>query len=87
MVEFLLFNRENQSVGYRPRRPQPGVFDYGVTEIQYILFEFGKWYRVAYRKEMRVADDAGDRPEEFVFLEHPDMTGVAIGFRRDHFIQ
>lgn len=85
-AEFTLFSRDAQNVAYRPQQRQPDVFDYGVTEMVYLLFEPGKWYRVAYRRDMEMeSPELGRHTAEFIFLEHPDHPGLAIGFRRDTF--
>lgn len=85
-IELALFSRDPQNVAYRPQQPQPGVFDYGVTQMVYLLFETGKWYRVAYRRDMEMeSPELGRHTAEFIFLEHPDHPGLAIGFLRDTF--
>lgn len=74
-IEYTLFNRETQNVEY-PH--QPDAYDLNTIQTVNLLFEFGKWYRVAYRR-------GSDDTSEFIFLEHPEYLGLAIGFRRDSF--
>lgn len=77
-LELTYFSRDTQIVSYiGPRAPN------GVD----LTFVAGRWYRVAYRKEMAVQiDTPRPEPREFLFLEHPTLPGVAIGFRRDTFL-
>lgn len=76
VVELTLFSRQTETIHYDgPRTDGPIV----------IPFESGKWYRVAYRRDMNVNTGYQIQKVPYLFLEHPMLPGVSIGFRRDTF--
>lgn len=87
ITELFWFSRETENVPYPPPQ-QNYYFEHAKVQTVYVLFEENKWYRIAYRKQMEFnCPDDGVHMAEFVFLEHPELLGVAIGFRRKAFIK
>lgn len=74
-LELLLFSRHSQDVRL-----------YGENE-KFLFFETGKWYRVAYRRDIQMNEKHNFRMEPFVFLEHPEKPGIAIGFKTSTFYE